>query len=283
MTLQQGVNGYAGMTNAYVTSAKGSDINNYAGSTTLSVKGNGSSNDLALMQWNLTSAQVTGTPSSASITINVTSPGTGTFSLYAVNQAWNPSQVTYDQPANGQMWQANAFGTTVLGTVNATTAGQATITLNSSGLSVLQGWMSNPSSNYGFVMMAPTTGGGTLTFSSAQDPTAANHPSLSINYQQAGIFVSAGPNSAVTQTSVLTLNGSVVDDDPQATQAVATTWSELSGPGTVSFQNPNGLTSDAVFRAADYVLQLSATDGLLSSSSQVTIIVEPPRRTCLPL
>jgi len=54
-------------------------------------------------------------------------------------------------------------------------------------------------------------------------------------------------------------------------------WTELSGPASVTFTNPAYPQSYAYFTAAGtYVLQLSANDTQLTSTSTVTITVLPP-------
>ncbi len=91
------------------------------------------------------------------------------------------------------------------------------------------------------------------------------------------LVLNAGLNGATTLNQVAALNGTMTYNDPSAPQPLATTWSVVSGPGTVTFQTPNSLTTSALFSATGtYVLQLSGTDGSLSSSSQVTILVTPP-------
>src|SRR5439155_19218917 len=55
---------------------------------------------------------------------------------------------------------------------------------------------------------------------------------------------------------------------------LTTTWSKNSGPGTVTFGNVALLSTTASFSAAGtYVLTLTANDGALSSTSNVTINV----------
>lgn len=89
--------------------------------------------------------------------------------------------------------------------------------------------------------------------------------------------VSAGVDitSAVhTLPATVTLNGSVTDDGLPSPGAVTSSWSLLSGPGTVTFANSNATVTSATFGAAGiYVLQLSATDGELSSSNTVIVTV----------
>jgi RHS repeat-associated protein len=84
--------------------------------------------------------------------------------------------------------------------------------------------------------------------------------------------VSAGPNQTVSQpTTMLTLNGTATDDGlPNGTLIV--TWSQVSGPATVTFSNPNTAVTKATLSALGvYVLKLTASDTQLSSSATVTI------------
>jgi hypothetical protein len=72
-----------------------------------------------------------------------------------------------------------------------------------------------------------------------------------------------------------TLVGSVTDDGlPSA--APATSWTKFSGPGTVTFGNAGLLSTTASFSAAGtYVLRLTANDGELVGTDDVTIVVNP--------
>lgn len=88
--------------------------------------------------------------------------------------------------------------------------------------------------------------------------------------------VNAGPNQTITlPTNTVTLDGSATDDGlPNNTLTVS--WSKVSGPGTVTFSSPNTATTQATFSTSGvYVLQLTANDTQLSSSSNVTITVNP--------
>ena len=51
-------------------------------------------------------------------------------------------------------------------------------------------------------------------------------------------------------------------------------WSEVSGPGTVTFTNPNTAATTATFSTAGiYILRLTGSDSALSTSADVTIAV----------
>ena len=88
--------------------------------------------------------------------------------------------------------------------------------------------------------------------------------------------VDAGPNQGITLPGTAALDGTVNDDGrPNPPGAVTTTWSVDSGPGTVTFANPNAVDTSASFSAAGtYVLRLTANDSALSASDTVQIVVQ---------
>jgi hypothetical protein len=88
--------------------------------------------------------------------------------------------------------------------------------------------------------------------------------------------VNAGPDQAVTLPAAAALDGTVSDDGlPNPPASVTTTWSKVSGPGTVSFANPGGVDTTATFsEAGSYVLQLSASDSAATTADTVTVTVQ---------
>jgi hypothetical protein len=88
--------------------------------------------------------------------------------------------------------------------------------------------------------------------------------------------VSAGADQTITLPNVANLNGTVSDDGLPAGSTLASTWSKVSGPGTVTFANPNVTVTTAAFsEAGTYVLRLTANDSQLTASDDVQIIVIP--------
>ena len=85
-------------------------------------------------------------------------------------------------------------------------------------------------------------------------------------------------NAGADQTTILSagaqLNGSVSDDGLPVGGNLTTTWSKVSGPGTVTFMNASVTVTGANFSATGtYVLRLTASDSALSASDDVTITV----------
>ncbi len=88
----------------------------------------------------------------------------------------------------------------------------------------------------------------------------------------------AGPDQTITFPGQATLTGSATDDDlPDPPNTVSYTWSTVSGPGNVTFGDPNIAATTASFTAPGvYVLQLTADDSELSATDTITVTVNPP-------
>jgi len=85
--------------------------------------------------------------------------------------------------------------------------------------------------------------------------------------------VNAGPDRTVTLPNSANLSGAASDDGlPNPPATVSLTWSKVSGPGTVTFGSPNAASTSASFSAAGvYVLRLTGSDSLLSTSDDVQV------------
>ena len=92
---------------------------------------------------------------------------------------------------------------------------------------------------------------------------------------QAPAVTAGAVATTITLPAGASLTGSVSDDGlPNPPAAVTTTWSKVSGPGTVTFGNAAAVSTTADFSVAGtYVLRLSAFDGQLTNTATVTITV----------
>jgi hypothetical protein len=85
--------------------------------------------------------------------------------------------------------------------------------------------------------------------------------------------VSAGSTQSIVLPATATLSGSA-SDDGLPNKTLTTTWSMVSGPATVTFSTPASVSTVATFTAAgSYTLRLTATDGSLSTTSDVAVTV----------
>ena len=89
--------------------------------------------------------------------------------------------------------------------------------------------------------------------------------------------VNAGGDQTVTLPNPASLTGTASDDGLPTPPTLTTTWSMVSGPGTVIFSAPTALTTTAAFGiAGTYVLSFAASDGALSAIDHVIVTVNPP-------
>ncbi len=159
------------------------------------------------------------------------------------------------------------------------TVGEAGPSQRSANLApIIQEIVSRPGWSTGNALALIITGTGLREAESYDgDPTGA--PSLRIEWLTAQTnqvpAVSAGPDQAVTLPASAALDGTVSDDGlPNPPGAVTAAWSQLSGPGTVTFGDPGAVDTTASFSASGvYVLRLTASDSELSASDDVTITV----------
>ncbi len=112
----------------------------------------------------------------------------------------------------------------------------------------------------------------------ASDGALSNNDEITITVQPQNQppTVDAGPNQTIALPNTAALNGTVTDDGLPAGGALTIAWSQVSGPGTVTFEDPTKAETIATFSVAGvYELRLFASDADLSSSSDTTITVQP--------
>src|SRR5204863_2245808 len=111
---------------------------------------------------------------------------------------------------------------------------------------------------------------------------------LVLAFSEMAVIVNAAPvnqppvvDPGLAQTiylpqSTANLNGRVTDDGlPNKTLLVQ--WTVVSGPGTVTFSNPNAASTQATFSAAGtYVLQLEGNDSALRMTATTNVTVTAP-------
>ena len=86
--------------------------------------------------------------------------------------------------------------------------------------------------------------------------------------------VNAGSDQPITIPNSVNLDGTVADDGVPAPSMITTLWTQITGPGTVTFGDDSLVDTTASFSTAGtYDLRLTADDGELIASDDVTITV----------
>ncbi|MGH8968735.1 MAG: PKD domain-containing protein [Actinomycetes bacterium] len=136
------------------------------------------------------------------------------------------------------------------------------------------GWQS------GNALAVVLTGTGRRTAEAFDGNGAA--PVLRLDYRtgpagNAAPVVDAGSDRGGATGQAIALAGRVTDDGLPAGATVTSQWSVVSGPGTVSIQNPDAPATTATFSdAGTYVLRLIASDSELTSSDDVAVTAATP-------
>ena len=105
------------------------------------------------------------------------------------------------------------------------------------------------------------------------DATITVNPAPPVNTAP---VVSAGADQpSLVLGAIAVLDGTVTDDGlPVPPGSLSYAWSQVSGPGTVTFGNAAAADTSATFSAAGvYVVRLTASDGALEEFDDATIIV----------
>lgn len=184
--LQQGLNGYAGVTDTWINFY---DPNlNFNGETKLNVQG---TEDIkALVRFDLSALPVGTRITSATLSLynyaHASSANGGTVSVYPVSRSWIDSQATWNQASAGNNWAAAGMQS---GT-DYRTSPVTSITIDTtSGVwrdfdatAIVQGWIDGTFPNNGFVVRSPTRGAKPLFYSSGYTGNPGLRPRLTIVY-----------------------------------------------------------------------------------------------------
>lgn len=185
-TFQQGLNGYAGVTDTWINPY---DPNlNFNGETKLNVQG---TEDIkALVRFDLPADPACTRITSATLSLynytHASSANGGTVSVYPVSRPWIDSQATWNQASAGNNWAAAGMQA---GT-DYQTSPMTSITINTtSGVwrdfdvtAIVQGWIDGTFPNNGFVVRSPTRGAKPLFYSSGYTGNPGLRPRLTIVY-----------------------------------------------------------------------------------------------------
>src|SRR5665811_245117 len=120
---------------------------------------------------------------------------------------------------------------------------------------------SSPSATPSFSFDTTTVSDGTYTIKLEARDAAGNKDSNSVEWVTVTVdktapTVNAGADRG-SQTAAFVQTGTASD----ATSAIVTTWSTVSGPGTVTYGSPNALmTNVSASTAGNYVVKLKAVD-----------------------
>ena len=88
------------------------------------------------------------------------------------------------------------------------------------------------------------------------------------------LVVDAGPDQTISLPNSASLDGTINNNGRPIPPEATTMWSQVSGPGTITFADPNAIDTTASFDlAGTYALQLTVDDGNQSDFNQLKVTV----------
>lgn len=172
--------------------------------------------------------------------------------------------------------QGAALSVTVVGQNTHWVQGSSTASFGA-GISVSSFTVTSPTAGTATINVDPAAGlgGRTVTVTTGME-VVSRQSGFSVTIRNTPPLVSAGPDQSITFPAVANLLGTVTDDGLPSSGSVTVAWLKVSGLGTVLFSSPTSPVTTASFSASGtYTLRLLATDGSLSTSSDVTVNVDP--------
>ncbi len=170
---------YSGTRDAYLQETRPND--EFGTLATLRADGESTENGqtgeyVTVLKWDVSSIPSNAVVNSVSIRFDVSNASSGTYNVLKVNNSWTEIEVDWDDIMGG----SGGFGTTVLGSFNPGTVGLKSFSLNSSGIQVIQDWISGASTNNGILIRSSGSTDGVIFGS--REASLADRPRLTVDY-----------------------------------------------------------------------------------------------------
>jgi hypothetical protein len=166
---------------------------NYGAATSINVDGNepaGTGRDTSsLLRFDLSAVPPGTKVASARLKLDVTNGTTDSYQLQPLRRAWVEGQAAWNVRRTGSYWgiggarsSATDREATVMATVAPAQAAPYSVGLSAAGVAKVQGWIDNPSSNFGAVVSGATKANG-FDFRSREVADPARKPTLELDYE----------------------------------------------------------------------------------------------------
>lgn len=270
------------------TLAENEPTNNFGNASDLRVDGDdpgGTGQDVAtLIAWDITAIPFDALVESVTMTFNVTNPSSGLYNIYALTRPWQEAEATWDVAAANNPWNIPGAqgpgdrGTTLLGTVSASTIGTYATQLNPDGVALVQGWIDGTAVNYGLIMASTSTTDG-ADFTSSDTTTATNRPKLTVTYTVPPSGDDVTPPTAPTNLQVLgqsatttTLGWQPAFDDVGVSGYKVYRDSQVVALITTTSYEDSGLAPETAYDYAVTAYDAAGNESLASNT--VTVVTE---------
>ena len=237
--------------------------------------------DLAILfKWDLSSLPTGSVVNSAEITFWTSNPTEDEYEIYEVKQDWVESEVTWNQYRDSEFWEfpgaggSSDAGSEVLGAIRNPDSDDDfyTISLNAAAIALIQRWINDPSSNYGFIAHDYVNSSDGTIFHSREVSTPDTRPKLTLDYTPSGNSPPIARFTASQQSGSLS-----VDFDASAStdaNGSITSYGWDFGDGNAG----SGVTaSHAYTTGGNYAVMLVVTDdeGATGTVTETVTVSDP--------
>lgn len=148
--------------------------------------GGSGQDDVALLQWDVSTIPTSAVVTAASLTVTVSDKADQSYGVFEALRAWDESTATWKRASTALNWETNgARGASdrgaQIGAIRAPSTGRITIALDAA---TVQRWVRDPASNHG-VLVASTSNDNRLELVS-REGSKASRPRLEVTWQPGG-------------------------------------------------------------------------------------------------
>jgi len=234
----------------------------------------------SLISWDLSSIPDSASVIEATLVLNVTNVSTASYQLYSVLRSWDESSATWNEFSAGLPWASpGADGDQdrtrlSLTDIDGPLLGTLRIPLGNDGRQIVQDWISDPSSNNGFVVQNFDTADDGLDFSSREALLPEARPRLELTYGiDSGARLASPPEALFDVNNIRGIGTGEVELDASPSNlpgTAITSWVWDFGDQAMGI----GQTASYSYAAPGaYEIRLTVTDTLGVSDTSTRIII----------
>ena len=224
LTLQNGLNGYAGVTDTWIDEWQPTQ-NYHTGSDANFIRLYADGHQNTLIRFDLSSLPAGSTVAAASLELKIgsrTNTNPLTAEIYRLTRAWIDDEATWQLASADAPWEVAGAG----GSADHSGDSEAELLFAADGgtwvsadvTDLVQYWLDHPSENYGALLRADAGGGVQYALRASDHPEQADHPKLVVQYFPA----TTTPTATATPTETAT-SSPTVTHTPTATPSPTAT------------------------------------------------------------